>query len=168
MPGGCLGDHCRRHLHPVEAIRRLGLLNAEGERRAAGAEPVKQARAREVLAETRDIVVSTQVLNELYHATTRRLAKPLADSEAAGLVGEMAQYTCVAVDAELVVRAVRAGQRWQLSHWDALMIEAARQAGCGRLLSEDLADGASYDGLRVENPFRGCRVVTVGAVGAAR
>lgn len=120
------------------------------------AEPVKQARAREVLADTRDIVVSTQVLNEFYHATTRKLAKPLPVSEAADELEEMAQYTCVAVDAELVMRAVRAGQRWRMSHWDALMIEAARQAGCGRLLSEDLADGASYDGMRVENPFRDC------------
>jgi predicted nucleic acid-binding protein len=67
----------------------------------------------------------------------------------------VARLTCVPVDADLVLRAIRAGQRWQLSHWDALMVVAARQAGCDRLLTEDLADGASYEGLRVENPFRG-------------
>jgi predicted nucleic acid-binding protein len=51
--------------------------------------------------------------------------------------------------------AIKVGQRWQLSHWDALMVVAARQAGCDRLLTEDLSGGASYDGLRVKNPFRG-------------
>jgi len=34
------------------------------------------------------------------------------------------------------------------------MLEAARQAGCGLQLSEDMADGAVYDGLKIENPFR--------------
>jgi predicted nucleic acid-binding protein len=53
----------------------------------------------------------------------------------------------------LVQRALVASQRWQLSYGDALVLEAARQAGCVRVLTEDLTDGADYDGLRIENPF---------------
>jgi predicted nucleic acid-binding protein len=34
------------------------------------------------------------------------------------------------------------------------MVEAARQAACDRLLTEDLTDGATYDGIQIENPFR--------------
>jgi predicted nucleic acid-binding protein len=48
---------------------------------------------------------------------------------------------------------VGAGQRWRLSHWGALVVEAARRAGCTRILTEDLNAGADYDGLTVENPF---------------
>ena len=38
--------------------------------------------------------------------------------------------------------------------WDAMIIEAARGAGCIRVLSEDLQDGRDYGGVVVENPFR--------------
>lgn len=116
-------------------------------------EPDKQHRAQQVLTSTPDAVVSTQVMNEFYHVATRKLPNPLSAEDATAIVERMARLACVPVDADLVLRAIRAGQRWQLSHWDALMVEAARQAGCDRLLTEDLANEAWYDGLRVENPF---------------
>jgi predicted nucleic acid-binding protein len=43
---------------------------------------------------------------------------------------------------------------FQLSYWDAAILEAARSLGCAVVLSEDLSDGQDYDGVRVENPFR--------------
>jgi predicted nucleic acid-binding protein len=118
------------------------------------ANPAKQVRAQQVLLDASDIVVSTQVMNEFYVVATRKLIKPLAVKDAAAIVEKMTAYTCVPVDAALVQRAIRAGQRRQLSHWDALMLESARQASCGRLLTEDLADEAVYDGIQIENPFR--------------
>jgi len=45
-------------------------------------------------------------------------------------------------------------QRFQLSYWDAAIIEAARTMGCTEVLSEDLSDGQDYAGVRVTNPFR--------------
>lgn len=119
---------------------------------AAG--PDKQKQANQVLRDTPSIVVSTQVMNEFYNISTRKLAVPLSPDAAADVIENMAMYTCVPVDADLVLRAIREGRRWQLSHWDALMVAAARQAGCDRVLTEDLSDGAIYDGLRVENPFK--------------
>jgi predicted nucleic acid-binding protein len=44
--------------------------------------------------------------------------------------------------------------RFQISYWDAAIIEAARILGCRVVLTEDLSDGQNYDGMRVENPFR--------------
>jgi predicted nucleic acid-binding protein len=114
----------------------------------------KQRRAREVLLATPGITISTQVLNEFYAVATRKLKPPLPGPTTRSLIEGMARYECVPVDADLVLRAVRAGQRWQLSHWDALMLEAARQAACDRVLTEDLADSATYDGVRIQNPFR--------------
>lgn len=118
------------------------------------AESAKQDRAKEVVREASDVVVSTQVMNEFYVITTRKLSTPLTPEGATTAVEQMKNYTCVHVDPELVLRAIRAAQRWQISHWDALMVEAARQAGCSLLLSEDIADGANYNGLKIENPFR--------------
>jgi predicted nucleic acid-binding protein len=43
---------------------------------------------------------------------------------------------------------------FQLSYWDAAIIEASRAMGCTQVLSEDLSDGQDYGGVRVTNPFR--------------
>ena len=45
-------------------------------------------------------------------------------------------------------------RRFQLSYWDAAIIEASRALGCAEVLSEDLGDGQDYGGVRVINPFR--------------
>jgi len=37
--------------------------------------------------------------------------------------------------------------------WDAVILSAAVDAGCGLLLSEDLQDGFTRGGLSVTNPF---------------
>lgn len=117
------------------------------------AEPDKRKAARALLSEVDDIVISAQVLNEFYVTITRKL-KPAVDPEtAANMVRRLARIPCVAVDAELVQLALRAGQRWQLSHWDSLVVEAARKAACSKVLTEDLANGAVYNGLAIENPF---------------
>jgi predicted nucleic acid-binding protein len=44
-------------------------------------------------------------------------------------------------------------RRFQLSYWDAAIIEASRAMGCAQVLSEDLSDGEDY-GVRVTDPFR--------------
>jgi predicted nucleic acid-binding protein len=61
---------------------------------------------------------------------------------------------CVPIDAQLVQQALRAGLCWQLSHRDSLVVEAARQSARSRGLTHDLANGAAYDGLVIEIPFR--------------
>jgi predicted nucleic acid-binding protein len=54
---------------------------------------------------------------------------------------------------DVLLSALRTRARFGISYWDAAVIEAARQAGADVVLSEDLADGQDYDGVRVENPF---------------
>ena len=39
--------------------------------------------------------------------------------------------------------------------FDALLLATAREAGCTVLLSEDMQDGAEFDGVVVRNPLRG-------------
>jgi predicted nucleic acid-binding protein len=120
---------------------------------ADASDPERQSRAAEVLRETPGIVVSTQVLNEFSVVTTRKFTPPLPESVAEQVVQRMAQYVCVTIDPDLVLQAIRAGRRWQLSHWDALMIEAARRSACEVVLTEDLSDGSNFDGVRIQNPF---------------
>lgn len=44
-------------------------------------------------------------------------------------------------------------EKHSLSFWDALIIEAARRGGAGRVLSEDMQHGRSIGGIRLEKPF---------------
>jgi predicted nucleic acid-binding protein len=53
----------------------------------------------------------------------------------------------------LLQSALATKQRYQISYWDAAIIEAARALGCREVLSEDLAHGQDYGGVRVVNPF---------------
>lgn len=45
-------------------------------------------------------------------------------------------------------------QRQRFGFYDSLVAAAALEAGCRRLLSEDLRHGQRIGALRVENPFR--------------
>jgi predicted nucleic acid-binding protein len=101
----------------------------------------------------RDLVISTQVLTEFYAVVTRKLAVPVSSDDAEAMVRQLSDLPVVAIDSSLVVSAIAGSRAWQVSIWDALILRAAEVAGCRRVLSEDLADGATYGSVVVENPF---------------
>jgi predicted nucleic acid-binding protein len=118
------------------------------------AEQAKHARAVELLSrQAEDLVVSTQVLQEFYVVTTRKLKHPLSEERAARAVRGIAKLDVVGVDVPLVLAAVDTSRAAMISLWDALIIEAANRAGCDRVLSEDLNAGQVMHGVRIENPF---------------
>jgi predicted nucleic acid-binding protein len=114
----------------------------------------RQGRAQQLLMdETREIFVSTQVLQELFVALTKG-REPITTREIAErAVREAAGYSVVQVDVPLVLSAIETAQKHQLSFWDALIIRAAAQADCSVLLSEDLNHDQVIEGVRVQNPF---------------
>ncbi len=65
----------------------------------------------------------------------------------------MANLTLV-VDVPLVLAAMDISREARISLGDALMIEAARQANCWRILTEDLSHGQMIRNVTVENPFQ--------------
>jgi predicted nucleic acid-binding protein len=116
-------------------------------------DPAKQARAREVVA-THQCFVSPQVLGEFYVVVTRKLATPLDPAVAGAAVAGWPPTQVVPLTAALVTAAITTSQDHQLHYWDALVLEAAAASGCPVLLTEDLADGSTLRGVRLENPFR--------------
>ena len=54
-----------------------------------------------------------------------------------------------------VVMALAIAQRKRISFLDAMIVRAAAALGAEILWTEDLADGQSYEGVLVKNPFRG-------------
>jgi predicted nucleic acid-binding protein len=118
------------------------------------AEKVKHEVAVGLLSgQAEELVVSTQVLQEFYVVTTRKLKVPLSEERAARAVRGIAKLDVVDVDVPLVLAAVETSRAARISLWDALIIEAASRAGCERVLSEDLNDGQEIRGVRIENPF---------------
>ena len=119
-------------------------------------EPEKQRKAREIV--TRGFVegcyaISTQVMMETYVNATQKAKIALPASEALEYVRTFEEWTVVEMTPRLVLAALGLAQRWKISPWDAAILEAARQAGCSRVLSEDLGDRQVYGGITVENPF---------------
>jgi predicted nucleic acid-binding protein len=117
-------------------------------------EAAKAAKARELLEAT-DLALSVQVLQEFFVQATRPTrSDPLSHAQATQLVEAFLRFPVQETTPALMLAAMATSQRHQLSYWDAAILEAARALGCDLLLSEDLAHGRSYDGVRVENPFR--------------
>ena len=119
-------------------------------------EPAKQQRAREVVGElmrSGALVLSSQVLSELYVTVTRKLAHPLEPAAALRALADLAVYPVVAIDAALVQRAAARSVAEQVAYWDALILEAAVEAGAATVYSEDLQHGRVYHGVTVRDPF---------------
>lgn len=118
--------------------------------------PEKRARARALFEQhvrEGSLLLSVQVLQELYVTLTRNLAVPLPEQDAREVIAALVELPLVQNDATMTLAAIDLSQRGKLSFWDALIIEAARRGGATVLLSEDLQHGQDIEGVRVENPF---------------
>jgi predicted nucleic acid-binding protein len=98
-------------------------------------------------------VLSTQVLQEFFQVATQKIHVPLSSEEALEYLRYVAILETVRADFGMIVSAVHLHQRFSISFWDCLVLQAARAAGCSELLSEDLQDGFRLGKMRVSNPF---------------
>jgi predicted nucleic acid-binding protein len=96
-------------------------------------------------------VVSTQVLQEFFVASTRKLGVP-ADI-ARRKVELLARLDVVTIQPSLILDAIDLHRLHSLSFWDALILRAAAASGCRRLFTEDLQGGRTIAGVQIENPF---------------
>lgn len=119
-------------------------------------ELLKAQRAAELLAGGRPVALSAQVLQEFYwQATHPRRAHAISRQEALEFLRTLLELPVQDTTPDLILAAAQTSERFQISYWDAAIIEAARALGCDTVLTEDLSDGRDYGGIRVENPFRG-------------
>lgn len=98
-------------------------------------------------------VISTQVLQEMYVNVRRKAENPLWREEALELVEDYLSWEVVVNSPRSVIEAVRIEARFQISFWDALIVQAAQAAGAKALYTEDLSSGQSYGAVRAINPF---------------
>ncbi len=116
----------------------------------------KHVRARELLRRLWDEGgggLSIQVLQEFYVTITRKVARPLAPSTVAEIIGDLAAWRVHSPTAEDIQEAIRLQQRYGLSFWDAMILTSARALGCAMVWSEDLNAGQHSDNVQVVNPL---------------
>lgn len=117
----------------------------------------KYERARGLVQELWDRgngVLSTQVLQELCVSLRRKAARPLSAEEMRKLIEDYSSWEIVVNTAESVLDALDLESRYQISFWDALIVQAAANCGAEVLYSEDLSDGQSYGAVRVMDPLK--------------
>ena len=120
-------------------------------------EPAKRAAAKASLADlwaNGSGRLSTQVLQEFYVVATRKTSLGMSPLAAREVVRLYSTWPVVIVDPILIDAAADLHTRQSISLWDALIVAAAQQAGADEIPTEDLADGETFDGVRVVNPFR--------------
>lgn len=100
-------------------------------------------------------VVSTQVLQEYFVVATRKLGLPAESVQKK--IEILSSMAVIVVDVEHIVEAIKLHRLYGFSFWDCLVLRCAKAAGCRRLLSEDLQQGRSIEGVTIENPFAGAQ-----------
>jgi len=101
----------------------------------------------------RDLGLSAQVMSEFYVNATRGQNPPLEHGEAVEFLRTLARFPVLAVDSEIVFRALEIKERFQTSYWDACIIAAAQKLECRTLFSEDLQNGQCFGSVTIVNPF---------------
>src|ERR1700677_780237 len=114
-----------------------------------------KARGADEILSSRDLALSVQVLQEFYvQATRASRPDPITHQQAVRLIESFRRFPVQDITSAIVMAALAARDRFQLSYWDSAIIEASRAMGCTEVLSEDMGDGQDYAGVRVANPFR--------------
>jgi predicted nucleic acid-binding protein len=105
---------------------------------------------------TRKGVISYQVVQEFFQVALKRFAQPMTPVDGEQyLATVLSPLLAIHSSEELYVGGLRLQARYRLSWYDALIVQAARQAECSILYSEDFQHGQKFDNLQIVNPFLG-------------
>jgi predicted nucleic acid-binding protein len=120
-------------------------------------DPVRQQQATacfQSALEQHTVALSTQVLQEFFVVTTRKLKPALPTEVAAEQVKQFCAFDVMDSTAHSVCAAIDLANQHQLSWWDALVLEAAIRSKAQVLYSEDFSHGQRFGALTVVNPFQ--------------
>jgi predicted nucleic acid-binding protein len=117
-------------------------------------ETIKEARARSIIRDNSNIVISTQVINEVSVNLIKKAG--FAEDEIRQLVTSFYQrYTVSNISPDTLLLASQLREKYQCSYWDSLIIASALESGASIIYSEDMHDGLLVDGrLTIINPFK--------------
>jgi predicted nucleic acid-binding protein len=106
----------------------------------------------EQIVENQIPVISTQVLQEFYNASIKKLH--IEETIAKDIVIDFFNMEVVQITTGLIKQGIDISILFQISFWDGLIIAAAENAECSTVYSEDLNDGQIIRGVEIKNPFK--------------
>jgi predicted nucleic acid-binding protein len=98
--------------------------------------------------------LSVQVLQEFYVTVTRKLTRPLPPAVASQIIADLGVWQVHRPAVIDILDAITLQTRYQLSFWDAMILQSAIRLECAVVWSEDLNDGQRYYGVQVQSPFQ--------------
>lgn len=116
--------------------------------------PDKQATALRLLEDgwtSGNAILSSQVLQEYFNASTRKLG--LAAETARRKVELLGRLEVASITTPDILAAIDLHRLHGFSFWDALIIAMAQKTNCRVLYSEDLQHGRQIGDLTIQNPF---------------
>jgi predicted nucleic acid-binding protein len=99
-----------------------------------------------------NVYLPVQAVAELFHVLITKAAVSHADAKNA-VLRWCDQFSLVDTSEAVLLAAMELSSQHRLRTWDAIIMAAAASAGCRLLLSEDLHDGFTWNGVTVVNPF---------------
>lgn len=117
--------------------------------------PKKQSIAIQLLEDgwnSGNIVLSTQVLQEYFVASTRKLG--ISPETTQRKIELLAHLEIVNIEHSDIVQAIDIHRLHKFSFWDSLIIRIAQKTHCTLLYSEDMQHGKQIGDLKVANPFK--------------
>ena len=113
-----------------------------------------QGRALEVLSRlpVGESFLPVQALGELFNLLTRKGGRTASKAQSALQIWQDA-FLLIETSRNVMTAALDLASDHQIQIWDAVMLSAASSARCRLLLSEDLQDGFTWNGVTVVNPF---------------
>ena len=100
-----------------------------------------------------NMVLSIQVLMELYVTLTQKIPNPIPAAQALEIVQDLGALNVFCPDTQDVLEAARLSIQHQLSFWDAMIVRAAIAQEATVLWTEDMNHGQVYEGVQIRNPF---------------
>lgn len=98
------------------------------------------------------VFLPVQTLGELFQLLVRKLKRAPRQARTAILAWRDA-YALIETSEGVLVAAIDLAVTHRFSFWDAVVLASASEAGCRLLLSEDLQEGFTWNGVTVANPF---------------
>jgi predicted nucleic acid-binding protein len=105
-----------------------------------------------ILRAARDGVIPTQVLGEYLRFIQRRVPEVFEVAIQQASLYQAAFLTPPTTSA-ILNKACELGRAHRMQLWDCVVCVASAQAGAKVLLTEDMQDGRTIEGMRLLNPF---------------
>lgn len=100
------------------------------------------------------IVISVQVIGEIYHTLTRKGIKSATEARSI-LQNVTSSFPPISIMQATAERALDICIKSKFSYWDSLIIASSLESGCVYLYSEDMSHGQIInETLTIVNPFK--------------